>query len=94
MIVAEAHDEKPKITTVTCGGTRTRVGATNQGNRIHQWVSKATKPLPFFYPRKDKENYQQEIKELVGVEWIASTLTAPPLICHQSMTIQKGDLTR
>jgi hypothetical protein len=36
-------------------------------------------PLPLFDPRKEKETYQQARKELMGVDWIASTLTVPPL---------------
>jgi hypothetical protein len=51
----------------------------DQGNRIHQWVRKATKPLPLFDPRKEKETYKQERKEVIGEEWITSTSTMPPL---------------
>jgi hypothetical protein len=50
------------------GGTRTREDAMDQGNRIHQWVRKATKPLPLFDPRKEKETYQQARKELMGAD--------------------------
>jgi hypothetical protein len=61
MIVAEACDEQPRIKQL-CGGMRTRVDVIDQGNRIHQWVRKATEPLPLFDPRKEKETYQQERK--------------------------------
>jgi hypothetical protein len=35
--------------------------------------------LPLFDPRKENETYQQEREELMGVEWITSTSTAPSL---------------
>jgi hypothetical protein len=66
MIVVEVHDEQPKIAAVMRGGTRTGTEVTNQGNRIHQWVSKATEPQPLFDPRDEKEMYTQERKEVIG----------------------------
>jgi hypothetical protein len=57
MIAVEACDEQPKIETIRCGGTRTREDVTNQGNKIHQWVRKATEPSPLFDPGKEKETY-------------------------------------
>jgi hypothetical protein len=35
MIAIEAHDEKPNIETITCGGMRTRVDVMEQGNTIY-----------------------------------------------------------
>jgi hypothetical protein len=58
MIAAKYDDDHPRIATVTYGGTRTEEDTMDQGNRIHQWVRKATKPLPLFDPRKEKETYQ------------------------------------
>jgi hypothetical protein len=51
----------------------------DQGNRIYQWVRKEIEPLPLFDPRKEKETYQKERKELVGLECITSTSSVPPL---------------
>jgi hypothetical protein len=45
------------ITVVTCEGTKTGEDAMNQGNKIYQWVGKATEPQPLFDPRKEKEMY-------------------------------------
>jgi hypothetical protein len=70
---------------VTHGGTRTRADVMDQGNRIHQWVRKATEPQPLFDPRKEKEMYTQARKEVIGAEWIASTLTMPPLYDRPSV---------
>jgi hypothetical protein len=58
---------------------RTGVDMTGQGNSIHQWVRKAAEPLSLFDKRKEKETYCQARKELMGGDWIASTLIVPPL---------------
>jgi hypothetical protein len=40
---------------------------------------KVVEPQLLFYPRKEKEIYMQESKEVIGVEYITLTSIAPPL---------------
>jgi len=39
-------------------GTRIGADATDEGNRIHQWVRKEMEPTPLFDHIKDKYAYQ------------------------------------
>jgi hypothetical protein len=85
MIPTEVHDEQPNVATITCGGTRTKVDATNQGNRIHQWARKSIEPMSLFDPAKEKDTYKKERKEVIGEKWIATTSIAPPLYNRSSV---------
>jgi hypothetical protein len=51
---------------------------TNEGKQTEQWVRKSVEPMPTFHPQQEKETYQRERKEVLGVQdWGASTSSAP-----------------
>jgi hypothetical protein len=68
MIVAKECDNQPRIQIVMHGGMRTEADTTYQGNSIHKWERKVAEPLHICNPRKEKETYQKERKELMGVD--------------------------
>jgi hypothetical protein len=81
-ISAEKCNEGPRIAVVTRGGTRTGVDAMNGGKQDEKWVNKSTDLCPTFDPQQEKETYQRERKEILGLDWVASTSSAPHVCDH------------
>jgi hypothetical protein len=46
---------------------------TEQGIQIDQWVRKVAEPPLKFDPRKERDTYKKERKDLLEIEWVAST---------------------
>jgi hypothetical protein len=42
-------------------------------SKMEQWVRKSAGPIPAFDPQQEKETYQRERKEVLGMDWGAST---------------------
>jgi hypothetical protein len=76
-ISAEKCSEGPRIVVVMREGDRTRVDMMNEGNQTKKWVRKSANPMPDFDPRKEKETYQRERKELLRRDWGGSMSFVP-----------------
>jgi hypothetical protein len=74
MIATKERDDRPRVATITCEGVRTRVDAMEQGIQTDQWVKKATIHPLTFDPRRERDTNKKARKELLEVEWVASTL--------------------
>jgi hypothetical protein len=67
MIVAEKHDDRPRVATIMHVGARRGANATEQGIRTDHWVRKATKPPLIFDPQKERDTYEKVRKELLEI---------------------------
>jgi hypothetical protein len=77
MISVERHNEGPKITVVTRGGTKIGVDMATRGNQTEQWVRKSAGLVAKFNPQQGKETYQSARKEILGPHGGASTSSMP-----------------
>jgi hypothetical protein len=73
MIEVEENEDRPRVVEVMCGGERIGTDAMDQGNLTNQWVSKEAEPPPKFDLQKERDTYKQARKELLEIEWGAST---------------------
>jgi len=79
-ISSEECNEGPRIETVMREGTRTWVIAMNGGRQVEQWMRKSIGPMLTFDPQQEKEMYHMTRKEILGLDWITPTSTAPPMV--------------
>jgi hypothetical protein len=79
MIATEERDDRPRVAVVKCQGSRIGADVTEQGNHINQWVRKEKKPPLWFDPQKERDTYKKSRKDMIEIEWGASTLIAPPV---------------
>jgi hypothetical protein len=77
MISTERCNEGPRVVAITRGGSRTGTDKTIEGKQMEQWVRKSAGPIPTFDPQQEKETYQRERKEIIGMDWGTLTSVAP-----------------
>ena len=66
MIAFEEHYDQPRVVFVTHGGMRIGSDLIVKGKGVEQWIRKEVEPMPVFNPKKEKETYQQAMKEILG----------------------------
>jgi hypothetical protein len=78
MISVEICNEGPRVVIVTRRGDRIGTDRKNERKKMEQWVKTLVGPIPAFDPQQEKETYQREKKELIIMNWGASTSVTPP----------------
>jgi hypothetical protein len=81
-ISVEICNEGSKISTVTHGGAKMGVDVEIGGKLTEKWVRKFVGTMPTFNPQQEKVTYQNEIKEIIGQDWRASTSSTPHIGDH------------
>jgi hypothetical protein len=49
----------------------------NGGSKVEKWVRKSSRPSPKFDPQQEKETCHRVRKEIIGLDWGASTSYVP-----------------